>query len=466
MRDHRFRRRQTALKAQREATGTSRMRLLPPGRVGSMRGRDRRNDVDIVKQLLQGVPLPRLAKIRQSFVAPEVADIAGTLRDQLAKPGVIDTVKPGMRIAVGVGSRGIAEIVTLTQVTVAEIKKRYALPFIVPAMGSHGGATAEGQREVLANLGITEATAGCEVRSAMDVVEIGRLDNGLPVYLDKFAHDADGIVVINRVKPHTAFRGQSESGLVKMIAIGLGKQKGAESCHAYGFKYMAEHILAMSAILLARTKILFGVGTVENAYDRIASIAAVPANQLVQADKCLLAAAKANMPRLMFDQIDVLIVEQIGKDISGDCMDPNITGRYATPYASGGPEISKIAALDLTERTHGNANGMGAADFITRKLADKVDFKMTYANGLTSTVVIPARMPMVLDDDRDAILAAVKTCNARDLAQARVVRIKDTLHIGDIFVSESMLAEVRASPCIDVLSPSADLLFDPAGNLL
>jgi len=422
--------------------------------------------MDIIKQLLQGIPLPRMAKIRQAFAASEVADVAEALRDQLAKPGVIDTVKPGMQIAIGVGSRGVAEIPKLARVTVEEIKKRQGLPFIVPAMGSHGGATAEGQRQVLANLGVTEETVGCEIRSSMEVVELGRLDNGLPVYMDKSAHAADGIVVINRVKPHTSFRSSNESGMVKMITIGLGKQKGAESCHAYSFKYMAEHIMAMSAIALARTPILFGVGTVENAYEHIARVVAVPANELVEVEKGMLIEAKANMPKIMFDQFDVLIVEQIGKEISGDGMDPNITGRYPTPYASGGPEIAKIAVLDLTKPTHGNANGMGAADFITRKLADKINFKMVYANGLTSTVVGPTRMPMVLDDDRDAILAAMKTCNARDLARARVVRIKDTLHMGDIFISESMLPEARANPAIEVLSPPAELIFDPAGNLV
>ena len=422
--------------------------------------------MEIIKSLLRGTPLPRLAKIRQNFAAPEVADVAGALRDQLAKPGVIDTVKPGMRIAIGVGSRGVAGIPTLTRVTVEEIRKRQGLPFVVPAMGSHGGATAEGQRDVLANLGVTEETIGCEICSSMEVVEIGRLENGLPVYMDKFAYGADGIVVINRVKPHTSFRSQIESGMVKMITIGLGKQKGAESCHAFSFKYMAEHILAMSAISLARTPILFGVGTVENAYDGIARVVAVAARELIETEKGMLAEAKANMPRIMFDQFDVLIVDRIGKEISGDGMDPNITGRYPTPYVSGGPDIAKIAVLDLTDRTHGNANGMGASDFITRKLANKIDFEKTYANGVTSTVVNPTKMPMVLDDDRDAILTAVKTCNARDLAQARVVRIIDTLHMGEIFVSGSMLAEALSNPAIEVLSSPADLIFDQAGNLL
>ncbi len=422
--------------------------------------------MSFIQDFVRGVPLPRMARIRQTFVAPEVVDLVGALIEELSKPGVTDTIKPGMRIAIGVGSRGVAEIPTLVRVTVEEIKKRGGKPFIVPSMGSHGGATAEGQRDVLANLGVTEASAGCEILASMEVVEVGRLDNGLPVYIDKFAHAADGIVVINRVKPHTCFRGPSESGLVKMITIGLGKQKGAESCHAYSFKHMAEHILLMSEILLARTPILFGVATVENAYDRIAKVVAVPARELVETDKNLLVMAKACMPKLMFDQFDVLIVDQLGKNVSGDGMDPNITGRFSSPYASGGPDIAQIVVLDLTEQTHGNASGMGAADFITRKMADKINFPMTYANGLTAALPCVARMPIVLDDDREAILAAVKVCYARDLAQARVVRIKDTMHMSEMFISESMLPEARANSAIEILSPPAEMMFDPRGNLI
>ncbi|SDF60811.1 lactate racemase domain-containing protein [Sporolituus thermophilus] len=422
--------------------------------------------MDIIQELLKDIPLPRMAKVRQTFPAPEVTDVAGTLRQELAKPGIMSRVKPGMRIAVAVGSRGVAEIPTLVRITVEELQKRGAHPFIVPAMGSHGGATAEGQKEVLANLGVTEASAGCPILSSMEVVEIGRLENGLPVYVDKHAYGADGIVVINRVKPHTAFRGPNESGLVKMITIGLGKQKGAESCHAYSFKYMAEHIVAMASIALERLPILFGVATVENAYDRIAKIIAVPAESIIETDRELLVEAKANMPRIMFDQIDVLIVDEIGKDISGDGADPNITGRYPTPYASGGPDVSKMVILDLTERTHGNGNGMGAADFTTRKLVNKVNFPMTYANGLTSTVVGPTHMPTVLENDRDAIKAAIKTCNARDLTKVRIVRIKNTLHLGEIYISEAMLDEARTKPGITILTDPAPMRFDDQGELI
>lgn len=421
--------------------------------------------MDIIQELLQEIPLPRMVKIRQEFTAAEVVDVAGSLQQELVKSNVLEQIKPGMSIAIAVGSRGVAEIPTLTRVVVQEIKKHGGQPFLVPSMGSHGGATAEGQKEVLENLGVTETVVGCPIRSSMEVVEIGCLENGLPVYIDKFASQADGIVVINRIKPHTAFRGNNESGICKMITIGLGKQKGAESCHAYSFKYMAENILEMAQIALCKMPILFAVGTVENAYDKVAKIVVAPKDEIIEIDRQLLIEAKANMPRIYFDQIDVLIIDRIGKDISGDGMDPNITGRYPTPYASGGPNVSKMVVLDLTERTHGNANGMGTADFTTQKLVDKANLKMTYANGLTSTVVGPTHIPMVLDTDRDAIRAAIKTCNALDLSKARVIRIKDTLHLGEIWISEEFMEEGEKNSSITILSELQEMSFDSAGNL-
>jgi len=422
--------------------------------------------MDVIKQLLKDVPLPRMVKVRQTFPATRLDDVPGALRRELVKEEIVRQVKPGMRVAVAVGSRGVADIPTLARVTVEELKRLGAEPFIIPAMGSHGGATAEGQRDVLANLGVTEASAGCPIRATMDVVEIGRLDNGLPVYIDKFAHDADGIVVINRVKPHTAFRGDNESGMVKMITIGLGKQRGAESAHAFSFKYMAEHIVAMTKVVLAKMPVLFAVGTVENAYDQVAKVVAVPLEAIIETDRKLLVEARGNMASLPFSQIDVLIVDRIGKDISGDGMDPNITGRYPTPYASGGPDIAKLVVLDLTEATHGNANGMGKADVVTRRLVDKTNFPMTYCNALTSTVFAPVMMPMVMECDRDAVAAAIKTCNARDLARARVVRIKDTLRLDDILISEALLAEAGANPRLAVVGEPAAMKFDGEGNFV
>lgn len=420
----------------------------------------------VIQELLAGVPMPRMVKIRQIFDVPEVGDVAGQLRAAFSEPGIGDCILPGMRVAIAVGSRGVAEIPVITKVTVDEIKKRGGQPFVVPAMGSHGGATAEGQRQVLGELGITEQTVGCPILSSMEVVEVGRLANGLAVLIDKNAYDADGIVVINRIKPHTAYRGPCESGLAKMITIGLGKQKGADSCHAYSFKHMAEHVVEMARIKIKNTPILFGIGTVENAYDKVAKIVAVPAAKIIEVDQQLLVEAKKRMPSILFDQMDVLIVDQIGKEISGDGMDPNITGRYSTPYADGGPAVAKLVIRDLTPQTHGNANGMGTADFITRKLFNKIDFDSTYANCLTSTIAEPAKIPMIMDSDKEAILAAVKTCNARDIAAARVVRIKDTLHLSEIYISESMLDQARANPNIEICSEGESLQFDGEGNLM
>ena len=421
--------------------------------------------MDIVKELLKDVPLPRMVKIGQKFNADEIANVPDSLRQALAKSGQLDFVKSGMSIAIAVGSRGVDQIPALVRTTVEELKKKGAKPFVIPAMGSHGGATAEGQADVLAHLGVTEQTVGCPIISSMEVVEISRLSNGLPVYVDKNAYHADGIVLINRIKPHTAFRGPNESGLVKMIAIGLGKQKGAETCHSYGFKHMAVHVPAMARETIAKAPILFGIGTIENAYDHVAKIVVAGANELIETDKSLLVEAKAALPRISFSPIDVLVIDEIGKDISGDGMDPNITGRYPTPYPTGGPEVSKMVVLDLTEKTNGNANGVGTANFTTRRLVEKTDFKAMYANGITSTVVGPTAIPMTLDCDLDAIRVAVKTSNALDFSKVRLVRIKNTLQLGELLISEALLAEAAAIPNVTILSEPFEMKFNEQGNL-
>ena len=422
--------------------------------------------MDIIQQLLQNVPLPRMVKIRQRFAAAAVADIAGAVAAEMARPGTGERVRPGARIAITVGSRGIADIAAIARATVAEVRRRGGEPFVVPAMGSHGGATAAGQAEVLAGLGVTEESVGCPIVSSMEVVALGKLESGLTVFIDRQAAEADGIIVLNRVKPHTAFRGPSESGLVKMLTIGLGKQKGADSCHAYGFGHMARHIVDMAGIVLAKAPVLFGLAIVENADEKVAKIAGVPAEAIIEADGRLLIEAKGNMPRIPFDKMDVLIVDRIGKEFSGDGMDPNITGRYSTPFASGGPEVNKIVVLDLTAATHGNANGIGVADFTTRRLVDKINYHYTYANAFTSTITVPARLPLIMDSDCDAVRAAIKTCNARDLGWPRLVRISDTLHLNELSISEALLAEAGAAANITVLGEPQPMAFSPAGDLL
>ncbi|WCK53240.1 lactate racemase domain-containing protein [Aneurinibacillus sp. Ricciae_BoGa-3] len=411
----------------------------------------------IIEELLQDIPLPRMVKVRQKFAAPEIDDVAGAVHQAIADAGVLSRIEAGDRVAIAVGSRGVADIDILTREVVHAVKSAGGRPFVVPAMGSHGGATAEGQLDVLEQLGVTEAAVGAPILSSMEVVQIGQLPNGLPVYIDKNAYEADKIIVINRIKPHTAFRGPVESGLMKMITIGLGKQKGAEAAHAYSFKYMAEHVPEMAKISLAQTPIIFGLATLENAYDRPAKIVAVPAEKLEEVEPALLVEAKALMPKILFDPIDVLIVDQLGKDISGDGMDPNITGRYATPYASGGPNVTRIVVLGLTDKTHGNHNGLGMADMTTRRAIDSVEWEKGYANALTSTVVDVIKMPMVLESDEMAIKAAIKTSNVFDMSQARVVRIHNTLHIGEIWISESLLPDALENGQIEVLSDPADI---------
>ena len=421
--------------------------------------------MNIIKELLKDVPLPKMVKIRQTFNADEILDVSAALSAALVESGQLAQIRPGMNIAIAAGSRGVAQIATLVRTTVAEVKKLGANPFVVPAMGSHGGATGAGQAEVLAHLGITEEYVGCPIVSSMEVVEISRLPNGMPVYIDKNAYQADGIIVINRIKPHTAFRGPNESGLVKMITIGLGKQKGAESCHAYGFKYMHDLIPAMAKEMLQLAPIMFGIATVENAYDHVAKIVVAGAAELIETDRQLLIEAKTAMPRIEFSPIDVLVIDEIGKDVSGDGMDPNITGRYPTPYPTGGPEVSKMVVLDLTEKTGGNANGVGTADFTTKRLVNKTDFQALYANGITSTVVRPNATPMTLDCDLDAIRAAVKTSNALDLSKIRLVRIKNTLQLGEIMISEAMLPDALSLANVAVCSEPFEMQFDDLGNL-
>jgi hypothetical protein len=421
--------------------------------------------MSIVTDILSGIELPNMIRVKQNFAAPEIHDVATALRQELRRTEIASRVRPGMSIAVGVGSRGMAQIALIVSVTIEELKKFGAKPFIVPAMGSHGGATADGQKEVLASLGVTEQSAGCPILSGMDVAEVGALENGLAVLADKQACQADGIIVINRIKAHNAFSGPNESGLVKMIAIGLGNQKGADAAHVLGFGHMAKHIVEMTRVKLAKLPILFGVGTVENAYDRVAKIGAIPAEHIIEAEQKFLAEAKSYMPTLLLRPLDILLVDQLGKEFSGGGMDPYITGRAPTPYLDPGPTATRIVVLDVTDRSHGNSCGVGMADITTRRLFNKMDLEYTYANVLTSTVTSSARVGLIMDSDRLAIQAAIKTCNVADRSRIRMARIANTLHVGEIYVSESLLEDAVKHPRIEIAGDTQPWLFDSAGNL-
>jgi hypothetical protein len=419
----------------------------------------------ILHSLLDGVAIPEMARVHYAMpTPPPLSALDAAVAEQLGRPEVAGLVRPGDRIAIGLGSRGIAGLAEIAAALVRGLRTLGAEPFVVPAMGSHGGATADGQAEVLARLGVTEPRVGAPVRSDMTTEEVGRTDDGIPVRLDAQALRADGIVFVARVKPHTAFRGPYESGLAKMIAIGLGKQEGAAACHAAGFGDMARRIPSLAAVALGRAPIRFGLAVLENAYDQPFRLLAVPAERILADEPALLDEAKAAMPRVPFDDLDVMVIDEIGKNISGDGADPNITGRYPTPFASGGPRVAKQVVLDLTDETEGNANGIGTADFATLRAASKMDLGQTYPNGLTSTVVGPTALPMLLPSDRLAIAAAVLTCNAVGRAP-RVMRIVNTLRLGEFAVSTALLDEVRAHPHLEPRSDPRPVPFDDDGNL-
>jgi hypothetical protein len=411
--------------------------------------------------------LPRMVSVRQKFEAPRLGDIPRTITAEFARPEVHSRVKPGQVIAVGCGSRGIANIATIVKSVIAELRALGAAPFIFPAMGSHGAATAEGQKKVLEGYGITEAATGVPIRATMDTVIVGQLEDGTPVHMDRHAAEADGVVVINRIKPHTAFRGATESGITKMLSIGIGKIVGASTYHAQGMDTFPELLPRIRDVQLRARNVLFGVGIVENAYDQTARIEILPAENIASREPALQELAKLLMPRLQFSEIDVLVIEEMGKNISGAGFDPNITGRNRRAVAwKSDPLVKKIVVLGLTPESHGNATGIGGADVITMRLYREMEVGATYANIITSMNLDGAAIPIVMNSDKEAISLAVKTVVRVKPENCRIVRIRNTLELGTIQVSEPMLGEVRSDPHrFQICSPAAPLAFDTSGTL-
>lgn len=415
--------------------------------------------MEIVRSLTADIAIPRMYRVKQKFNINPIEDIEKSCLEQISALARLKSLKKGAQIAIAVGSRGIANIDRITASVVKALKLLEFEPFVVSGMASHGKATDEGQRQLLKELGVTEESAGCPVQASVEVVEIGTIDSGLPVYMDRIASEADGIVVINRIKTHTAFHAEYESGLVKMLAIGLGNDIGAKSCHQLGFGKMAENIIAMAKMKLEKHPVLFGVAVVEDGGENVSIIEIVDADDIMNREPELLKISKSNMPSIGIDAIDVLIVDRMGKEISGDGMDPNITGRYATPYASGGPSISKLAVLSVTEKSHGNVIGVGLADICTRRVFEAADLETTYVNSLIATVTAVARLPMILPTDLDAVKAAILTCNILDFSKVRLVRIRDTLHLGELLISESLVEEVRQNPRVASIEGPFDMEF-------
>jgi hypothetical protein len=407
----------------------------------------------------------RLTKIRQRFERPVLQDIQTALIREL------DRIRPmivsGARIAVAVGSRGITDIAEIVKTAVEYVKGREAIPFIVPAMGSHGGATAQGQAEVLRSYGITEIFVGAPIHSSMDTVELTREGDPNRVFMDRCAYESDGVVLVNRVKPHTDYHGPYESGLVKMSVIGLGKHRQALEIHSFGVYGLRELIPPTAERILAAGKVLFGIAIVENAYDETMLVRVLKADEIMREEPRLLEIARANMPRLPTDEIDILIVDRLGKDISGCGMDTNIIGRImirgeAEPES---PRIKSIVVTDVTEGSHGNALGIGLADVITRRLFERIDLPAMYENIVTSTFLERGKIPVIAENDATAYAYARRSCGLISQSRERTVRIQDTLHLSEVYVSRAVLDALGSRSDIEVLDPPLDV-FDEHGALL
>lgn len=420
-----------------------------------------------VANLVSGQSIPKMFRVKQVFPRPKIEpeEIPGIIKSLLSQEKFSSQVKPGMRIAITAGSRGIANVALTTKCIADFVKSRGAHPFIVPAMGSHGGATAEGQRAILEGYGITEDYVGCPIISSMEVKKIGINEEGMDVFIDKNAAESDGIILGCRIKPHTAFRGPYESGIMKMMAIGLGKQHGAEVCHEAGFKNMAKYVPMFGRAIIKNAPILFAVPTIENAYDETCKITAVHAQEIIEKEPPLLQEAFTNMPRILVDSCDVLVVDQIGKNFSGDGMDPNITGTFCTPYATGGIQSQRVCVLDLSPETHGNGIGLGYSSATTKRVFNQLDLSSMYPNAITCTVLGGVRIPIVMESDKEAIQVCIRTCNEIDKKNPRVVRIPNSLHIEHIMLSESYYEEVKNNPNLVIESEPEYLPFDEDGNL-
>lgn len=407
-------------------------------------------------------PLPRWALLRQRMDVAEVGAVAAAVAEALRPVAAL--VPSGSRVCVAVGSRGIDRIDEVVRAAVAWLRDAGADVFVVPAMGSHGGATAAGQIGVLASLGITPESVGCEIRSGMETVELGEVRPGVPAFIDRNAFEgADVIVPINRVKPHTDFSGEIESGLMKMIAIGLAKQRGADTLHRQGFATFRELIPEAAEFITARAKIPFGLALVENGYARLSLVEAVPAAEMRRRERELLALARERMPRLPFSAIDVLILDCIGKDVSGLGMDSNVVGRYYAGPTGEGPSIQRIVVRDLTDATEGNAVGIGLADVVLERAVRKMDAAKTYMNSITAKTPEGARVALTMPDDRTALAIALACCIGIESRDARIVRVPNTKHLDLLWVGEPAIAAALETGRCDLVRGPAPIRFDRQG---
>ncbi len=413
--------------------------------------------------------MPLMALVRQTLYREQVGNVGETVREELTRLRVKEKLRSGMRVAVPAGSRGIDRIDEVIKAVVDLLKAWGACPFIYPAMGSHGGATPEGQLSILRHYGITEESMGVPILASMEVVEVGVTGRGVPVYLDRYAYEADALVVINRVKTHTKFDGEIESGLFKMMAIGMGKHRGASVYHRAAVDHGMEAILVDAGkMILEKCPVLFGLGIVENGVDRITRIEAFPPETMLEGEKRLLRFSKEVMAKIPFDNLDLLIVDEIGKNISGTGMDTKVIGRHRDLIGDFWihPHPKRIFVRDLTEASEGNATGIGLADFTTRRCADKIDMRKTAVNCITALSPEKAAIPLAFATDREAVEVALNTVGIKPVSQLRIVHIKNTLSLEYLSISEGLKSVAEAHAGITYRSSFKEMGFDERGTLL
>lgn len=416
-------------------------------------------------------PFPRMAKYRFDFAGAEVADVGSELGRGLQESSLPDLIRPGSKVAIAVGSRKIPSLAELVRTCVRQVRELGGEPFIVPAMGSHGGATAAGQAGVLEAYGITGVSVGAPVLSSMEVTLLGATSQGVPVYCDILAYESDAIILINMVRPHTNFKGAIESGLMKLLAVGLGKHKGALAMHSRGARNLSGIIVEAGRLIMKKAPVALGVAVLKNGHDRICRISVVPAASIEDTERKLLAQAKSILPRLPVEKLDVLVVGKIGKDISGTGMDTNVIGfdrlRQQCFNGTSGTAISSIAVLDLSDRSHGNACGVGMADVITERLYQKINYTVTRENVLTGTSPEVGKIPIYVPTDRDAIAAAMRFA-LPVCGELRMIMIKSTLDMEYLWISEGLTGDpqIRENPCLHTLAGPEEIVFDKEGILI
>lgn len=424
-------------------------------------------ETELTIQGMENITIPKMMKVRQIYEKDRIEDIEGWIREALETklPVAQKSSFKGERICITVGSRGIPGIEKIVKTVLDWLKEKGANPFIVPAMGSHGGGTAEGQKEYISGYGITEESMGVPILSSMEAVLLGELEDGTPVYCDKYALESDGIIVFNKIKPHTDFRGVHESGLVKMCAIGLANHIGASYFHMMGFPTFAERIPKVAKMFLEKAPIAFGLGVVQNAYDEISVLEIIPNDQIMERDAELLQEAKRKIANFKMKEIDVLIIDEIGKNISGNGHDPNITGRSNSKGFEDVLDCKKMFIRGLSKGSHHNACGLSAADITTRRVMKDIDLDVTWTNVVTATMLNGGKLPIYVNSDKEAIKVCIRTCNGIDFDQARVVRIVNTAQMENILVSEAYYDELKRREDIEILSEPFEMEFDEHGNL-